>query len=250
VRREEEHSTAVPAAAWPALPLSPLLGEDEVHLVRIGLAPSDWREELCLLSGDERSRASRFAFEVHRRRFIAARAALRRILAAYLRGDPSHLTFSYSAQGRPSVAGSGGLALDFNLAHSEELALLALAPGPVGVDLEHLGGPADAMQIARHFFSAREVGCLERLPPASRARGFFCAWTRKEAVLKAAGRGLAALREVEVSLEAEPSPAVLSGPGGASGWGLLHLEPAPDFVGALAVSGPRRRLRCWEWRWR
>lgn len=234
--------------SWPALPWPPVLGDGEVHVVRFDLAREHWRAERHLLSRDERSRASRFAFDDHRRRFVAGRAALRRILGAYLGANPRRLAFTYSPHGRPGLFRTGGPALDFNLAHSEDQALLAVATSSVGVDLERLQAPPDLMDIARHYFSEREVSALERLRPESRDHGFFCAWTRKEALLKASGLGVSALRQVEVSLEA--APAVLAAPGGASAWSLSHLEPAPGFVGALALGGHGRKVCCWEWRWR
>ena len=65
------------------------LPENEVHLWRTDLdavrgEESRWRE---LLSPDEWKRADRFHFDRDRQRFSAARAVLRKILAAYLAAD-------------------------------------------------------------------------------------------------------------------------------------------------------------------
>src|SRR5687768_11242789 len=47
-----------------------------------------------LLSADEKERAARFHFALHRRRYIAAHGCLRRILGAYLRLDPREVVFA------------------------------------------------------------------------------------------------------------------------------------------------------------
>src|SRR3546814_4095124 len=61
--------------------------------------------DAALLSADEAARAARFRRELDRRRFIAGRAGLRRILAAYGQADPAGLAFSYGPSGKPELAG-------------------------------------------------------------------------------------------------------------------------------------------------
>jgi len=202
-----------------------------------------------MLCASERERAARFVFDIHRRRFVAARAGLRRVLGLCLDRDPAGLAFDYTDRGRPSLRLAAHPDFDFNLAHSGNLALVALSSRRVGVDVERLREMENALAIARRFFSPREVGALKRLAEDARAQGFFNAWTRKEAVIKAVGTGLAALEETEVSLRPGEIPAVLSGPGGAKAWQLFHLEPSPGFVGAVAVqaAAPPVRLTTWSW---
>ncbi len=218
-------------------------------MIRIRLSPSALYEESALLSTDEQSRASRFVFEVHRRRFAATRSALRLILAAYLGVRAPRIAFAYSDRGRPSLAVPPEPPLDFNLSHADDLALLALSRGPVGVDLERVRSLPDAATIAQRFFSAEEAARLGRLRPELRPDSFFRAWTRKEALLKASGLGLGALGEVEVSLEANQAPSVRAAPGGCGSWRLFHLEPAASFVAAVAVEASVTAMRCSEWYW-
>jgi 4'-phosphopantetheinyl transferase len=188
-------------------------------------------------------------FDVHRRRFVAARASLRRVLGLCLDRDPAGLVFDYTDRGRPSLRLASHADFDFNLAHSGDLALLAFASRRVGVDVEQLGDMGNALAIARRFFSPREVAALKRLVGDARRHGFLNAWTRKEALIKALGTGLAALEETEVSLAPGEIPAVLSPPGGAEEWQLFHLDPYPGFVGAVAVQAapPPVRLTTWCW---
>jgi 4'-phosphopantetheinyl transferase len=201
------------------------------------------------LSADERERAARFVRDVHRRRFVAARAGLRRALGSCLGCQPAQVGFSYSDRGRPGLLAPPDFPLDFNLAHSGELGLLALSQRRLGVDVEELRPLRDGMQLARRFFSPREVEALAALPEELRTRGFFHAWTRKEALMKATGAGIAALGQVEVHLTPGEPPAVLAAPGGAGAWQLLHLEPAAGYVGALALQRTDEvpRLHTWSW---
>jgi len=202
-----------------------------------------------MLSADERERAARFIFDIHRRRFVAARASLRRVLGLCLGCDPAGLAFAYTERGRPSLRLASHPGFDFNLAHSGDLALLALSSRTVGVDVEQRREMPNALAIARRFFSPRELAALKHLPESTRALGFFNAWTRKEALIKAVGAGLGALEEMEVSLAPDETPAVRSAPGGAGAWQLFHLEPTSGFVGAVAVHPvpPSVRLTTWSW---
>ncbi len=102
------------------------------------------------LSSDELARAARFHFERDRTRFSVARAALREILAHYLGTSPAEIAFVYGDHGKPALAPPYG-DLRFNLSHSHDLALCAVARGSeVGVDVERirelddLEGMADA----------------------------------------------------------------------------------------------------------
>jgi 4'-phosphopantetheinyl transferase len=212
-------------------------------------------DEVARLAGslapDERARAERFVFPRDRRRFRVARAALRAILASYLDLAPSALAFDYGPRGKPRLVGAAGL--DFNLAHSHELALCAVTPGqPVGVDLEWLRPMADLLPLARTAFSAGEVAALLALPEAERLAAFFRGWTRKEAYIKARGDGLALpLDGFDVSLAPGQPPALLASrldPAEPARWSFHHLEPAEGYLGALAVAGPADAPRLIEWR--
>jgi len=236
---------------WPQAPAAPRLGPRDVHLFRIALdVPESTRAPLAgLLSADEAVRAARFVFERHRRRFLVGRAALRQILGRYLAAAPESLVFSYSERGRPSLPGAP---FDFNLAHSEELALLALSPQPLGVDLELLRDVGDAAGIVQRFFSPAEAAAFARVPAGQRAQAFLNGWTRKEALLKAVGTGIADLHTVDVTLAPGEPTRVLAMPGPpdeAAAWQLHPIDPGPGFVGALAVRGRAEPLSAWEWTW-
>jgi 4'-phosphopantetheinyl transferase len=231
---------------WRALVTGGVPGPDEVRVVRILLdGPSADHAEV--LSADERERAARFVFDIHRRRFVAARASLRRVLGLCLDRDPAGLTFEYTDRGRPSLRLASHPDFDFNLAHSGDLALLALSSRTVGVDVEQRREIPNGLEIARRFFSPREVAALKHLTENERRDGFVNAWTRKEALIKAVGAGLGALEEMEVSL-ARMRRRRSSVPRAARARGSSSTSSRTrDYVGAVTVqAAPPIRLTTWH----
>lgn len=88
-----------------------------------------------------------------------------------------------TAQGQPHLPGE---AFRFSLSHAAGLSVLACAPrGRIGVDVAPLHDAALAAQLDDSFFTAAEQQAL-----AQRRYTPLQLWTRKEAVLKAAGTGL------------------------------------------------------------
>jgi len=236
------------ASGWISPPPSPSLSPTTVHLwrARLNLPPAEWRALEATLSADERERAARLRRPDDRRRFIAGRGTLRRILACYLRCAPQAVRFAYGPQGKPSLAGGEG-DLRFNLSHSHDLALYVFARGrSVGVDVERVRRLPDAERMAARFFSAREQADFAALPDAQKAEGFFHCWTRKEAYLKALGEGITRpLDAFDVTLRPGDPPRlrrVSWNPAEADRWALVSLSPAPGYVAALAVEESQERL--------
>lgn len=149
------------------------------------LSDADW----ALLSEEEGVRALRFHRHDDRVRFVATRAALRRLLGARLRCRPQVLVFVTNRYGKPRLesACSSSPAMCFNVSHAGDFALIALSErAPVGVDIERRDPQCDVIGLSLQALSA-----LERQLPDERRVDFFECWTAKEAVLKALGLGVA-----------------------------------------------------------
>ncbi len=150
---------------WPVPKEQPSLAADEVHvwILELEVAASRLEELGAVLSGDERERASRFKFPELRRRFTVSHAGLRMILGRYLGMNPRSIAFQYAERGKPSLDPSLGRELpEFNLAHSSELALVAIAPDRVvGVDLERKQWKDSLEDVATRYFSPGECGILK-----------------------------------------------------------------------------------------
>ena len=155
-----------------------------------------WRVDLDRASADEsaltsveRARALRFAFERDRRRFVAARSLLRRLLIEEAAVDPRS-EFDVGPHGKPYLPMPG--APRFNLSHSGRHALIAISEtDEIGVDIEEVKPVIDLDALAVRHFTARE---RSRWPGDDRSGArlgrFLRGWTRKEACLKALGDGL------------------------------------------------------------
>lgn len=237
--------SAESAQHWQRAATVPDLGPDEIHLWQFSLQTSQATidRQRLLLSPAEMSRAKRLLRPDDGRRFLVGRATLRQLLGCYLDIEPDRLELSSLPQGKPVLTTPG---LSFNLSHSADLALLAIARSfPVGVDLEQLRPELDWSPLARRYFSPGEQQALRDLPPEHRTEAFFAIWTRKEAWLKAIGSGFhLPLDTFEVS--APPAPAaLLRRQGNPSAPGQWHLETLPlnaDYCATLAYPAPQRKL--------
>lgn len=101
-----------------------------------------------------------------------------------------------TGNGKPRIPGEP----DFNISHSGDLVVLAVAgQGSIGIDVEKIR-PVDLKDFSRHL---PEVTTLQKDYDDDTANTlFFDCWTRKEAVLKACGKGLSAPLD-QVSLQAD-----------------------------------------------
>ncbi|MFN2460590.1 MAG: 4'-phosphopantetheinyl transferase superfamily protein [Candidatus Velthaea sp.] len=217
-----------------------------VHVIRIA-APDDALPRFAaLLSEEESARARRFRREPLRRAFLITHGVARMLLARYAGVEPAALRFAYGANGKPRIDASR--APDFSLAHSGDIALLAVTHGcELGVDVERIRRFDELASVAARFFCAEETLGLGALPAAARELAFFRCWTRKEAYLKAVGDGLAApLDRVRVTLEAGAGArfvAIDDDPAAAQEWTLHDMAPAPGYAGALAYNDRVRPMR-------
>ena len=223
---------------WTEPPESPSLQKGEVHVWRISLEqPADALERYRrTLEANELERAGRFYFDKHRRHFIVGRGFLRDVVARYLATAPETLRFGYGEYGKPSLTGEQSLR--FNLSHSHEVALLAVAREvELGVDVEHVRADFATGDIARRFFSRAEVETFNSLTREEQVAAFFRCWTRKEAYIKAIGKGLSQpLDAFDVTLAPGEAAALLRAEDDdASRWALSDVYVGGDYAGALMV---------------
>ena len=223
------------------------LSRSRVHIWCVALDRQNPEPATSLLSRDERERAERFHFPRDRRRFESARSALRVILSRYLGAPAGDLRFEYSPHGKPALAPPADLT--FNLSHSGEMALVAVARGrAVGVDIERVRD-ADISALAHAAFSDREQAALGTIPSEKQLEAFFRGWVRKEAYIKARSEGLALhIEQIEVSLER--APALLSTPHSPDDvlrFVLHDLDVAPGYLAAMAVEHGFELLEYFEY---
>lgn len=241
------------SACWTAPPQALATEPERVYIFRLRLdLPEDRLADLrAYLSPDELARANRYRSPRDGARFTAAHGQLREILSGYTQVNPKKIDFCTGERGKPALIPLN--APVFNLSHSAELALLAVAPAgtDLGVDVEAVRAHVEFESMARRFFAPGEVAALLALPTDQRTTAFFACWTRKEAYMKARGLGLAIpLDGFEVSLAPGEPPRLLrpaaDDPHGQE-WTMMEIAPGPGFAAALCVRGPVSGIRCWDW---
>jgi 4'-phosphopantetheinyl transferase len=201
-----------------------------------------------LLSHDELQRAEALRDELGCGRFLASHVAVRRILAGYLQAPPASLVFAPGPYGKPSLTSPRVRPqLHFNLAHSEGLALCAVAHVQVGVDVEKMRPEAEIEEVSSQMLSREEIAPLEALSTEDRRDALHLLWSCKEAYSKATGLGLSLdLPRVTIlpRLPADPSAWFALGVGADSAkWSAIRLVPQAGFVGAVVLCGQPLAMR-------
>lgn len=157
---------------------------------------------------------------------LGAQEALRDILGRYLDRPPSGLQLRKRPGGKPYLDGVDP-AIDFNLSHCTDLALVAVATGVgVGIDVEATRRVDDPLRLARRMLATDEVVLLEALPPDRRVERFLDLWTRMEARQKAIGHGIFAAAADPADLT---SITFRPAPGHWASLSLTPRGPQPDF---------------------
>jgi 4'-phosphopantetheinyl transferase len=218
-----------------------VLPHNEVHLWFVQLdevAPVCLDTYCDLLSDDERDRALRFVFKAHRNAFIVAHAFLRATLSRYAAVAPSAWSFATNDYGRPRVCQRLLGDLDFNLAHSDGIAVCLVGRGIIGVDVEDLFRRAP-LEVIDRFFSTIEVQSLIQRPIELRPRRFYEYWTLKESYIKARGLGLSLpLDRFAFDLDSDHRPRISFLPpieDDASRWQFTLLTPTARHLVAVAL---------------
>ncbi len=198
-----------------------------------------------LLSDEELRRAARFRFERHRRRFVTRRAMRRLLIALRLDIAVGDIAFEDDEFGRPLVVHAPP-DFYFNTSHSGEQAVVVIANGPIGVDVESKTRQLDYLDFARRKFTVDEQRDLEGQPNETLSTAFFNCWTAKEAYIKALGCGLRKdLRSFSVYCDPGTNPGlrweresdVAPGP-----WSFIRRSDGDYIVTIVAASDEVRPL--------
>lgn len=108
--------------------------------------------------------------------------------------------------GKPYVVDSN---FEISLAHSKNWAACSVGEVPSGVDVEE--DFADALAVAKNFFTAQEFSQLCKLDGRARDERFLNLWTIKESFAKFTGRG------IDDNFAAIDAAKILSGSGNVVG---------------------------------
>lgn len=215
----------------------------------------------ALLADEERAHAESISHADTRDQYVTARALLRVILARRVGAPPASLRIGVAClhcgsevHGKPRLI-SAGTPWTFSISHTSGRIAVAIGrERAVGIDVEAIHDALDPQRtvLAAEALTLGERAAYDRLPAADRARAMAAWWSRKEAVLKATGDGLAVSPSRVLVSSPDRPPALLgwdAGPLGGDRRALvragrppmsarLHdLQPPHGFVGCVAVLG-------------
>ncbi len=234
---------------WQAAPAELTLAPHQVHIWRQDLQISSIQlaDDEQLLNTEELATANQFIFAKHRRRYIAARAMLRKLLARYIAITPQNLTFENNAYGKPQLIDVHNPAqLQFSVSHSHELACYAVTcQHTIGIDIEWIH-PLDYLGLAERFFANDEYQALAQLPTAQLATGFFRVWTQKEAFVKALGLGLQYPLDQFCVTTQPPANLIWLAQEDPQPWVMQALTIAPNYCAHLATPQPIHLYQGWQ----
>ena len=142
-----------------------------------------------LLNHDEREKAATFGRPDLQKKYIKTRGVLRKILSSYLDTEPQNIIIKTGEYGKPFlVEGS----VSFNVSHTGNKFVVVVSNiGDIGVDIEHCRKRKNISALVRKCFSEVEISYWSFLSEEDKTMMFFRFWVRKEAFVKAVGRGLA-----------------------------------------------------------
>ncbi|MBB4912590.1 4'-phosphopantetheinyl transferase family protein [Actinophytocola algeriensis] len=196
---------------------------------------------LDLLDDIERTRYGNYRRDADKRRFLTGRALIRGVAAAELGKQPRDITIDSSCfdcgkpHGKPKVEG-----IEVSISHSGDWVALAVTDNaPVGVDVEEVRD-AEIDGLAGIAFSPAELATFESVPRADRTGAFFTYWSRKEAVVKATGKGMTVpMSKLTLTAHDQP-PRVVASDAAEVDVATVHmadLTPGDGYRASVAVFG-------------
>lgn len=211
----------------------------DVWTAPLDVTSDELNELLQRLSPSEQKRVGSLLEEKAVRQYVVSRAMQRQLLANYVGGLPSEISFGVVAMGKPTLSKPNDIGLTFNTTHSGGLVIIAVtANRDVGVDVEQMRPVPRALQVAKRFFSNEEYEMLAALPESELDRAFLSIWVRREGTAKARGdsvwRGLASWKNGELEDR-------------RADWTVEPLELGPDFVGVVVARGHDWRIVMQGW---
>jgi 4'-phosphopantetheinyl transferase len=225
-------------------------GTVDVWRADLNLRPDQLADLARCLDEEEQERAARFHFQRDVIRFQASRGLLRHILARYLDTPPERIRFGYAAMGKPFLLDHPGL--HFNLSHAEDVLVVGIAHGRrVGVDVERVFSEVVMDDVSPMVLSHPERVVFGRLADEERLEWFTRLWTRKEAYIKADGRGMSLrLDHIDVSTQSGRVRLQSNTPDDWSmcpEWAVRAIPVGSGYTGALAAEGFDWQLTCVDW---
>jgi 4'-phosphopantetheinyl transferase len=163
------------------------------------------------------------------------------LLAGYCGCLPEELGFSYGPWGKPLVATGDGRRVFHSISHSGRRAAVAVClDGEVGIDIEAMRPGRRFADVVAYAFSPEEIAALDGAESEERTSLFYDLWTKKEALIKAAGASVAVhMDRTSVTGRAGENGWTAARIRGLAGcWFVRSVEVLPGYAGAVCAAAP------------
>ena len=227
--------------------MSVAIKDNQVHVWQVNLKtiPADATKFTGTLSPDELERAGKLKFQRDREHFILSHSQLRLILSKYCHCLPGELSFRYNSCKKPLISNTEFGELKFNMSHSDDLMLVGLCKcNEIGIDVEKVREVDELENIANENFSDQEIKYL--MDSSDKTNTFFKIWTRKEAFIKAIGKGIHfPLKSFCVEFKSPGSLehlVILNHPSWPDQWRTSDLKVSDGYVASLAINSDKFKI--------
>jgi 4'-phosphopantetheinyl transferase len=227
--------------------MSVAIKDNQVHVWQVNLKtmPADTTKFTGTLSPDELERAGKLKIQRDREHFILCHSQLRLILSKYCDCLPGELSFRYNSCKKPLISNTESGELKFNMSHSDDLMLVGLCKrNEIGIDIEKVREVDELENIANENFSAQEIKYL--MDSSDKINTFFKIWTRKEAFIKAIGKGIHfPLKSFCVEIKSMGSPehlVILHHSPRQDQWRTSELKVSDGYIASLAINSDKFKI--------
>ena len=220
------------------------IDDSQVHVWQVNLKsrnelPKDLQD---YLSPNELERAAKFKFSKDREHFLLRHYLLKLILCEYCDCQPHELKFRYNNYNKPFINIPEFKELKFNMSSSDDLMMIGLCKqNDIGIDVEKIRETGNLEHIALENFSERELEYLNS--KLDKTTAFFNIWTRKEAFIKAVGKGIYfPLKSFCVDVDPSGSyenMTILKHPVESKRWRTIAIKVSDSHIAALAIKSVR-----------
>lgn len=191
-----------------------------------------WR----ILDTVEQAHAEKIKNDLLRKRYVEVHGRLRNVLSQTLNEPPEKIRIKKAEHGKPYLVDTPELA--FNLSHSGSAMVIAAAWNcQLGVDMELCKPRTSLAALVDKCFAEEEIAYWHKLSEAQKIPEFYRFWTRKEAFVKATGRGIGLGLNLCV-INPENQAEFLRVPadyGRASTWHALDIALGQGVCGVLVM---------------
>jgi len=238
-----------------------ITNENRIDIWHVDLNLSDL-DRFDLLSEDEIIRSEKMLHLKNKKLFVRSRCALRLLLAKCLSLNPVSLSFQYGEKGKPQLLKPKNSQLEFNLSHSDDIALISIArERQIGIDISHIKRSTNWEGIAKRSFTKIEQNYLIAPEPSqvpsqtasqvlnqeTSLNRFHRIWSQKEAYTKALGLGYSyGFKNFSVDIAGGLIQDSIN-PEANKIWTIHSFESGDDTVAALAFNGtPSPDIHYWK----